>query len=88
MAGLISLSISRRRLNGYFAALRKYNLPFEEVLIILYDITMEKVKIDMNHLLSLDNTPDALFAINAPTMIEAMPVIKKRFIYSTRYCCG
>ncbi len=78
LAGPENLSISRRRLNGYYAALRKHNIPVDDELIISYDLTMEKVKIYINHLLSLPNPPDALFAINDPTAIEAMQVIKKR----------
>jgi LacI family transcriptional regulator/LacI family repressor for deo operon, udp, cdd, tsx, nupC, and nupG len=78
LAGPDNLSISRRRLNGYYAALRKYNIPVDEELIISYDLTMEKVKIYINHLLSLSNPPDALFAINDPTAIEAIQVIKAR----------
>jgi DNA-binding LacI/PurR family transcriptional regulator len=78
LAGPDNLSISRRRLNGYYAALRKYNIPVDEELIISYDLTMEKVKIYINHLLNLPKPPDALFAINDPTAIEAMQVIKKR----------
>jgi DNA-binding LacI/PurR family transcriptional regulator len=78
LAGPENLSISRRRLNGYYAALRKYNIPVDEALIISYDLTMEKVKIYINHLLNMNNPPDALFAINDPTAIEAMQIIKKR----------
>lgn len=78
LAGPENLSISRRRLNGYYAALRKYEIPIDEELIISYDLTMEKVNIYMNHLLNLPNPPDALFAINDPTAIEAIQIIKKR----------
>lgn len=78
LAGPENLSISRRRLNGYHAALRKYNIPVDEQLIISYDLTMEKVNIYVNHLLNLTNPPDALFAINDPTAIEAIQIIKKR----------
>jgi len=77
LAGPDNLSISRKRLNGYYAALRKYNIPIDEDLIISYDLTMEKVKIYVTHLLNLPNPPDALFAINDPTAIEAIQVIKK-----------
>jgi LacI family transcriptional regulator/LacI family repressor for deo operon, udp, cdd, tsx, nupC, and nupG len=78
LAGPENLSISRRRLNGYHAALRKYNIPVDEELIISYDLTMEKVRIYMNYLLNLKNPPDALFAINDPTAIEAIQIIKER----------
>lgn len=76
LAGPENLSISRRRLNGYLAALRKYDIPVDQEIIIPYDLKTEKVKIYMNYLLSLPNPPDALFAINDPTAIEAIQFIK------------
>jgi len=76
LAGPDNLSISRRRLNGYLAALRKYDIPIDQEIIIPYDLKIEKVKIYMNYLLSLPNPPDALFAINDPTAIEAIQYIK------------
>jgi LacI family transcriptional regulator/LacI family repressor for deo operon, udp, cdd, tsx, nupC, and nupG len=78
LAGPDSLIISRKRLNGYLDALRKYNLPIVEDLIIPYDLTTDKVKIYVKHLLELEEPPDALFAINDPTAIEAMQIIKKK----------
>jgi len=78
LAGPNSLSISVRRLNGYLDALRKHSLPVIEELIIPYDFTPEKVNIYVNHLLNLKKRPDAIFAINDPTAIEAIQVIKKR----------
>jgi LacI family transcriptional regulator/LacI family repressor for deo operon, udp, cdd, tsx, nupC, and nupG len=32
----------------------------------------------VNHLLQLDNPPDAIFAINDPTAIEAIKIIRKK----------
>ncbi len=78
LAGPDSLLISRKRLNGYLDALRKYNLPVIDELIISYDLTVEKAKIYVKHLLELPQPPDALFAINDPTAIEAMQVIKAK----------
>lgn len=78
LAGPSSLSISRKRLNGYLAALKKYNIPVAEELIIPYDLSLEKVKIYVKHLLELQHAPDGLFAINDPTAIEAMKVIKSK----------
>ena len=78
LAGPDNLSISRRRLNGYLAALRKYDIPIDQEIIIPYDLKIEKVKIYMNYLLSLPNPPDALFAINDPTAIEAIQFIKSK----------
>lgn len=78
LAGPPSLRISGRRLEGYKDALKKHNIPINEELIISYDLELSKVKIYVNHLLSLDNPPDAIFAINDPTAIEAIQIIKKR----------
>lgn len=78
LAGPDSLLVSRKRLSGYLDALRQYNQPIVEELIIPYDLTVEKVKIYVKHLLELEEPPDALFAINDPTAIEAMQIIKKK----------
>lgn len=78
LGGPLSLKISEKRLNGYRACLRKYKMDIDEELIINYDLNIDRVKIYVNHLLSLDNPPDAIFAINDPTAIEAIQVIKKR----------
>ncbi len=77
LAGPDNLSISIKRLSGYRAALKKHNIPIDPELIINYDLSIDKVKIYVNHLLSLPQPPDALFAINDPTAIEAIQVIKK-----------
>lgn len=78
LAGPDTLSISVKRLRGYRDALKKYNIPIDEELIIPYDLTIAKVKIYVNHLLRLDNPPDAIFAINDPTAVEALQIVKKK----------
>jgi LacI family transcriptional regulator/LacI family repressor for deo operon, udp, cdd, tsx, nupC, and nupG len=78
LAGPTSLKISEKRLNGYKAALRKHNVALDEDLMISYDLNIDKVKIYVNHLLNLENRPDAIFAVNDPTAIEAIQVIRKR----------
>jgi len=77
LAGPENLTISRKRLNGYLDALKRHDIPVCDDLIVPYDLTLSKVKIYIKHLMSLDPPPDALFAINDPTAIEAMQVIKK-----------
>jgi LacI family transcriptional regulator/LacI family repressor for deo operon, udp, cdd, tsx, nupC, and nupG len=78
LAGPDTLPMSVKRLQGYKDALKKYNIPIDEELIIHYDLTIEKVKIYVNHLLRLDNPPDAIFCINDTTAIEALQIIKKQ----------
>jgi LacI family transcriptional regulator/LacI family repressor for deo operon, udp, cdd, tsx, nupC, and nupG len=78
LGGPLSLKIAEKRMNGYKACLQKYKIEIDEDLIINYDLNIERVKIYVNHLLNMDNPPDAIFAINDPTAIEAIQVIKKR----------
>lgn len=78
LAGPDSLPISVKRLKGYKAALKKYNIPIDEELIIPYDLSIGKVKIYVNHLLRLANPPDAIFCINDPTAIAALQIVKKK----------
>lgn len=77
IGGPPSLLISNKRLNGYKAALRKYDIALDEELIIPYDLNLDKVKIYVNHLLTLNPRPDAIFAINDPTAIETLLTVKK-----------
>ncbi|GAB3273463.1 LacI family DNA-binding transcriptional regulator [Larkinella harenae] len=78
LSGPDSLLNSRYRLNGYRDALTHHQLPIDPSLIISYDLTLDKANIYVNHLLNLPQPPDALFAINDPTAIEAIKVIKSR----------
>ncbi|MBS0030390.1 LacI family DNA-binding transcriptional regulator [Chitinophaga sp. 22321] len=78
LSGPPSLKISEKRLNGYKAALRKNNIELDEELVIPYDLNLDKVHIYVNHLLNLPHPPDAIFAINDPTAIEIIQVVKKR----------
>lgn len=78
LSGPDTLPNSRNRRNGYLDALRHYNVPVDPALIIAYDLTLEKANIYVNHLLNLPDPPDALFAINDPTAIEALKVVKNR----------
>jgi DNA-binding LacI/PurR family transcriptional regulator len=78
LAGPASLKISANRLEGYKSALRKNNMVIDEELIISYNLEVSKVKIYINHLLSLESPPDAIFAVNDPTAIEAIQIIKKK----------
>ena len=76
LAGPATLQISRKRLSGYRDALTKHRIPIDEELIIPYDFSVDKVHIYVKYLLNLPNRPDALFAINDPTAIRAIQVIK------------
>ena len=77
LAGPDSLINSKLRLQGYLDALAKHKIPVDNELIISYDLSIEKVKIYVQHFLTLSPPPDALFCMNDPTAIAAMRVIKQ-----------
>ncbi|MFC0775270.1 LacI family DNA-binding transcriptional regulator [Terrimonas alba] len=77
LAGPDSLINSKLRLQGYLDALKKHKIPIDNNLIISYDLSLEKVKIYVQHFLTLSPPPDALFCMNDPTAIAAMRVIKQ-----------
>lgn len=78
LTGPDSLPNSVKRLKGYKDALVKHNLPIDEDLIITYDLTVEKVRIYINHLLGMANPPDAIFCINDTTAIETLRILKEK----------
>lgn len=78
LGGPTSLHVSKKRLEGYKDALRKYNQPIDQELILDYDLNLDKVKIYIKHFLDLPEPPDALFTINDPTAFEAMIFIKAK----------
>jgi DNA-binding LacI/PurR family transcriptional regulator len=76
LAGPKSLNISRKRLNGYLDALKHYKQEIDEELIIASDLTPDKVRIYINHLLKITKPPDAIFCINDPSAIQAIQIIR------------
>lgn len=78
LAGPPALLVSRQRQQAYLDALSTHGLTAEPELLISYDLTDEKARIYAQHLLSLAQPPDAIFAVNDPTAIEIMLVAKSR----------
>lgn len=78
LTGPAKLYNIRKRKEAYLDTLKKHNIPFDPELLIEYDLNLERVKIYVKYLLDLPNPPDALFAVNDPTAIEAIQVIKSR----------
>ena len=80
LSGPISLSISKKRQEGYKNALLKYGLPYDESLVVNYDLKIANVEEHINYFLSLNPRPDAIFAIHDPAGIEAIRILKHRGI--------
>lgn len=77
LAGPQNLTIGRNRLNGYLDALKTYQLPIEESLIMPCNFEEGKTRMYTQALLNQTNRPDALFAVNDPTAIEALICIQE-----------
>jgi LacI family transcriptional regulator len=77
IAGPEGMSFTGKRLEGYFAALKKYNMPVRDEWIIYSSFTQESGENDVNELWQLKDKPDAIFAVNDRKAIGAMIALKK-----------
>lgn len=77
IAGPSELVISNRRKDGYRMALGKYNIPFDEKLIVHCEFDHQKaVKVAMK-LLSMNNPPDGIFAYSDRFAIAALTAARQ-----------
>ena len=76
IAGQQHVHIFRQRLLGYQAALRQHNLPVDDSLIVYGDVSIESGKRCMKDLLSCNQRPDAVFAVEDFTALGAMEALK------------
>ncbi len=77
IAGPKHISISKDRFQGYFDALQKYNIPFEEELLICGGFNEEDGIFGFQKLRQLRKLPDAIFAVNDPVAMGAFMQIKE-----------
>lgn len=80
IAGPKGLSLTQKRLNGYTAALQKYNMPFHEDWVIYSGFSQQCGEEDTYRLLDAEEVPDAIFAVNDRKAIGAMLALKSRKI--------
>ncbi|SEA11743.1 transcriptional regulator, LacI family [Chitinophaga terrae (ex Kim and Jung 2007)] len=80
IAGPPSLLLTRNRLGGYRDALKKYNLPFKEDLVVHCNLSKKDAVQCAEQLLNMKNRPDAVFCVNDPVAIQLMLEAKKRKI--------
>ena len=80
IAGPKGLTFTGTRLKGYIAALEKYGLPIRQEWIIHSGFSQESGEADVNELLSGEELPNAIFAVNDRKAIGAMLLLKKRNI--------
>jgi LacI family transcriptional regulator len=76
-AGPSGLMFTQNRRNGFIDAHRKHKLPIDENSIMEAGLLMSDGERIMEKLITFNNIPDAIFAVNDPTAIGAMKVLKK-----------
>ncbi|AHM58486.1 LacI family transcriptional regulator [Flammeovirgaceae bacterium 311] len=74
------VSIFRERLRGYTDALKKYNIPVLDELIIDSNLQLSDGRKSMEKLLTLPQMPDAVFSASDYGAMGAMQVLKERKI--------
>ncbi len=80
IAGPRGLCFTEKRLQGYLAALKKYNLPVREEWIIYSGFSQESGENDTYQLLKCEEIPDAIFAVNDRKAIGSMIALKSKNI--------
>jgi LacI family transcriptional regulator len=80
LGGPSGLELSQQRREGYLAGLQKHQLPVKEEWILHSGFSQEDGEMDTELLLSGNEIPDAIFAINDRKAIGAMQVLKGRNI--------
>jgi len=76
-AGPSGLMFSQNRKNGFLDAHRKHKLVIEGSSIIETGLMISDGEREMERLIKENNIPDAIFAVNDPTAIGAMKILKK-----------
>jgi len=80
LAGPESLGILQNRLLGYADALKKYDIAYDEKLIIPCGLMMETGIIGAMKILEMAELPDGIFAVNDAVAIGAMKTLLKKGI--------
>jgi len=77
LTGPKNLTMCENRLAGYLDALKKYGLPVKDQYIKYADFIDVRAKTCTQELIDLPDPPDAIFAVNDPTAIQALICIKE-----------
>ncbi|GGH76591.1 LacI family transcriptional regulator [Filimonas zeae] len=80
IAGPQHIKLFNNRLRGYLGALQAYNLPIDFNIIYTGDISIEAGKRAVEHFLTLEKKPDAVFSVEDFTALGAMKALKEHDI--------
>ena len=74
------LMISKKRLNGYNKAMKKYKVPLDSKLLANVDFSMGMVNSAVDTWLQLDLPVDAIFSISDKSAVQVIQYLKKKNI--------
>ncbi|WP_367179554.1 LacI family DNA-binding transcriptional regulator [uncultured Winogradskyella sp.] len=80
IGGFRRTRIFNNRIKGYVDALIKHNLPIDDSLIIESSLTLEDGRREMEHLLKLENRPDAVYVASDYAALGALQVLNENNI--------
>ena len=80
IGGFKRTRIYNNRIRGYIDALKKYNLPLDEELLIETNLSIENGREKMQQLLNLEKRPDAVYVAGDYAALGALQVLKENYI--------
>lgn len=80
IAASASLSITKERINGYRAALNKYQRPIDDTLIKYCGYSLVEVDTVIGELLADDNPPDAIFTASDRLAVSCLTALKNKHV--------
>ncbi len=80
LAGPPSLLISKRRIEGYLAAMAAYAIPVREEWIVHGDFRSETALAALDHWLALEEPPDAIFSVYDGGAVDLLVAVQQKGI--------
>lgn len=77
-SGVLTCNLYQQRLEGYKAALSKYNIPFDESLIHVHNLTLDAATEAARNILSGDDIPDGMFSANDTSAVAFIQEANRR----------
>lgn len=79
-SGVLTCNLYQHRLAGYKAALAKYNIPFDDRLLYIHNLTTDAATNAAQLLLTSEPLPDGLFAANDTSAVAFIQEARRRNI--------
>ena len=79
-SGVLTCNLYQQRLAGYKAALVKYNIPFDERLLYIHNLTSDAATTAAQQLLTSEPLPDGLFSANDTSAVAFIQEARRRNI--------